>query len=49
MKKISSKRDELNVDLLLDTVFNAHVRLKLIADMDFIKVILTEMKFHFER
>ena len=48
MKKISSIRDELNADSL-NIVFNAHVRLKLIADMDFIKVILAEMKFHFER
>ena len=27
--------------------FNAHVRLKLIADMEFISFILTEMKFHY--
>ena len=27
--------------------FNTHVRLKLIAGLDFIWVILTEMKFHF--
>ena len=32
---------------LLDIAFNAHVRLELIASMDFISVILTEMKFHF--
>ena len=31
----------------LDVAFNAHVRLKLNAGMDFISVILTEMKFHF--
>ena len=30
----------------LDVAFNAHARLKLIADIDFISVILTEMKFH---
>ena len=32
---------------LLDVAFNAHVRLKLNVRMDFIMVILTEMKFHF--
>ena len=31
----------------LDVAFNTHVRLKLIVGMDFISVILTEMKFHF--
>ena len=31
----------------LDVTFNAHVRLKLNAGMDFISVILTEMNFHF--
>ena len=31
----------------LDVAFNAHVRLKLNAGMDFISVILTEMKFNF--
>ena len=31
----------------LDVAFNAHVRLKLNAGMDFISVILTEMNFHF--
>ena len=31
----------------LDVVFNAHVRLKLKAGMDFTSVILTETKFHF--
>ena len=31
----------------LDIAFNAHVRLKLNAGMDFISVTLTEMKFHF--
>ena len=31
----------------LNIAFNAHVRLKLIAGMDFISVVLTEMKFHF--
>ena len=31
----------------LDVAFNAHLRLKLNAGMDFISVILTEMKFHF--
>ena len=31
----------------LDTAFNAHVRLKIIAGMDFISVTLTEMKFYF--
>ena len=31
----------------LDVAFNAHVRLKLNAGMDFISVILTEMKFYF--
>ena len=30
----------------LDVAFNAHVRLKLNAGMDFISVILREMKFH---
>ena len=30
----------------LDVAFNAHVRLKPNASMDFISVILTEMKFH---
>ena len=33
----------------LDVAFNAHVRLKLIAGMGFISVVLTEMKFHFKR
>ena len=32
----------------LDVAFNAHVCLKLNAGMDFISVILTEMKFNFE-
>ena len=32
----------------LDIAFNAHVRLKLIAYINFISVILTEIKFHFE-
>ena len=32
----------------LDIAFNAHVRLKLIADINFTSVILTEIKFHFE-
>ena len=31
----------------LDIAFNAHVRLKLNAGMDFISVTLTEMKFYF--
>ena len=31
----------------LDAAFNAHVRLKFNAGMDFISVILREMKFHF--
>ena len=31
----------------LDVEFNAHVLLKLNTGMDFISVILTEMKFHF--
>ena len=31
----------------LDVVFNAHVHLKLNAGIDFISVILTEMKFSF--
>ena len=31
----------------LDVAFNAHVRLKPNAGMDFISVILTEMKFNF--
>ena len=31
----------------LDVVFNVHLHLKLNAGMDFISVILTEMKFHF--
>ena len=31
----------------LDIAFNAHVRLKLNAGMNFISVTLTEMKFHF--
>ena len=31
----------------LDVAFNAHVRLKVIAGMDFISVNLKEMKFHF--
>ena len=34
---------------LLDVAFNAHVRLKLNTGMDFISVILTEMKFHVSR
>ena len=34
---------------LLDVAFNAHVRLKLNAGMDFISVILREMKFHVNR
>ena len=33
----------------LDVAFNAHVRLKLNAGMDFISVVLTEMKFHVNR
>ena len=32
---------------LLDIAFNVHVHLKLMASIDFISVILTEMKFHF--
>ena len=31
----------------LDVAYNAHVRLKLSAGVDFMSVILTEMKFHF--
>ena len=31
----------------LDVAFNAHVRLKISAGMDFISVILTEMKLRF--
>ena len=31
----------------LDVAFNAHVQMKLNAGLDFISVILTEMKFHF--
>ena len=31
----------------LDVAFNAHVRLKLNAGMDFISVVLTQIKFHF--
>ena len=31
----------------LDVVFNAHAHLKLNAGIDFILVILTEMKFYF--
>ena len=31
----------------LDIAFNGHVRLKLIAGMEFISVILAEMKFHY--
>ena len=31
----------------LDVAFNAHVRLKLSAGVDFISLILTKMKFHF--
>ena len=30
----------------LDVAFNARVRLKLIAGMDFISIILREMKYH---
>ena len=37
----------MNKRRLLDVAFNAHVHLKLNAGMDFISVILTEMKFHF--
>ena len=33
----------------LDVAFNAHVRLKLNAGMDFISVIFTEMEFHVYR
>ena len=32
----------------LDIAFNVHVRLKLIADINFVSVILTEITFHFE-
>ena len=34
---------------LLDVAFNAHVHLKLNAGVDFISVILREMKFHVNR
>ena len=40
--------NEIRADSL-DVAFNAHVRLKLNAGMDFISVILTEMKFHVNR
>ena len=37
----------MNGRVVVDVAFNAHVRLKLNTGMDFISVILTEMKFHF--
>ena len=46
--RFSREQNLPEVKLLLDIAFNAHVHLKLIAGMDFITVILAEIKFHFE-
>ena len=45
--RFSREQNLPEVKLLLDIAFNAHVHLKLIAGMDFITVILAEIKFHF--